>query len=94
MYESNIIPANGISLSAFACHKDAMAVAMRSLIDVVPGGAYDDIRVASDPDSGISFTWRRVYDPLTGKHYLNAEALFGYATALTRNLVLATTATS
>lgn len=94
VHESNIIPTNSISLNAFACHADAVCVAMRSLASVVPDGAYEAILPASDPDSGINFTWRRVYDPLTGTHYFNAECLFGYTVALTRNLCLAVTPTT
>lgn len=90
LYESNIIPLNGVSLTAFACHPDAIAVAMRGFATVVPSGEYQAFEQVTDPASGISMTYRRYYDGGTGKMYGNFECLFGYAAALTLGLKIGT----
>ena len=90
VYESNVIPINGISLTGFACHPDAIAVAMRGFQDVVPSGAYEAFESVTDDESGITMTYRRHYDPNVGKMYGNFECLFGYSAALTPGLKLAT----
>lgn len=89
LYESTIIPANGISLAAFAVHADALAVAMRYL---EPGdrGQYAAAFAVSDPETGITIGYRRHYNPGKGKWFLNMEALFGFANGLTLGIAIAT----
>lgn len=90
VYESNVIPLNSISLTAFACHPDAIAVAMRNINSVVPDGVYQGLETVTDPASGISMGYRRYYDGGTGKVYASVECLFGYAAGLTPGLKIAT----
>jgi hypothetical protein len=90
VYESNVIPLNSISLTAFACHPDAIAVAMRNINTVVPDGVYQGLETLTDRASGISMGYRRYYDGGTGKVYASVECLFGYAAGLTPGLKIAT----
>jgi hypothetical protein len=90
VYESNIIPLNGISLNAFACHPDAIAVAMRRFDAVVPDSTYEAFETPVDDESGLSMNYRLYYDGGTGKMYSSFECLFGYSAGLTPGLKLAT----
>lgn len=89
VYALNQIPLNGISLVAWAQHRDAIAVAMRAKI---PQDTSDMIafEVLTDPRSGFTFTYRRHYSRASGKHHINLECLFGMTQAVTLNLALAT----
>ncbi len=88
VYALNQIPLNGISLVAWAMHRDAIAVAMRMKRPQAPDDllAYEEL---VDPRSGFSFTYRRHYSRASGKHHINLEALFGMTQAITLNLALA-----
>jgi hypothetical protein len=90
IYESNVIPLNSISLNSFACHPDAIAVAMRNINTVVPEGVYQGLEMLTDAESGISMGYRRYYDGTTGKVHASVECLFGYAAGLTPGLKLTT----
>jgi len=85
VFESNLIPLNGESLAGFAVHPDAIAVAMRYVAPQEPG-AYASAMAVTDPDSGLSFGYRRHFDPNTGKHHINMECLFGMAVGLSTGL--------
>jgi hypothetical protein len=89
IYSLNQIPLNGISLVAWAQHQDAIAVAMRMKVpqDTSMLAAYEE---NVDPKTGFSFTYRRHYNPGSGKHHINLEVLFGMTQAITLNLALAT----
>ena len=89
VYALNNLPLNGISLVAWAQHQDAIAVAMRLKRpqDTAQLAAYEEL---VDPETGFSFTYRRHYNPGSGKHHINLEALFGMSAAVTLNLALAT----
>ncbi len=89
VYALNQIPVNGISLVAWAMHRDAIAVAMRMKQPQAPDDllAYEEL---VDPRSGFSFTYRRHYSRASGKHHINLECLFGMSPAVTLNLALAT----
>jgi len=89
VYALNQIPLNGISLVAWAQHRDAIAVAMRLKQPQAPDDllAYEEL---VDPRSQFSFTYRRHYSRASGKHHINLEALFGMTKAVTLNLALAT----
>lgn len=89
VYALNQIPLNGISLVAWAQHRDAIAVAMRMKRpqDTSQLSAYEEL---VDPDTGFSFTYRRHYNTGSGKYHINLEALFGMTQAVTLNLALAT----
>lgn len=89
VYALNQIPLNGISLVAWAQHRDAIAVAMRMKRpqDTSQLAAYEEL---VDPETGFSFTYRRHYNTGSGKYHINLEALFGMTQAVTLNLALAT----
>lgn len=89
VYALNQIPLNGISLVAWAQHRDAIAVAMRLKRpqDTSMLAAYEE---ATDPVTGFTFSYRRHYNPGSGKHHINLEVLFGMTSAITLNLALAT----
>ncbi len=84
----NQIPLNGISLIAWAQHRDAIAVAMRMKRpqDTDQLAAYEEL---TDPGTGFAFTYRRHYNPGSGKNHINLEVLFGMTPAITLNLALA-----
>tara|TARA_R110000868_G_scaffold148683_3_gene370778 strand:+ start:2840 stop:3733 length:894 start_codon:yes stop_codon:yes gene_type:complete len=84
-YETNILPTAATSLVAFACHPDAVNVAMRYLMPLA-GGEYLAVERAVDP-SGIVMGYRRSYDQATGIMYGAFECLYGTATGLTLGLV-------
>lgn len=89
VYALNQIPLNGISLVAWAQHRDAIAVAMRMKVpqDTSMLAAYEEL---VDPNTGFSFTYRRHYNTGSGKYHINLECLFGMTQAVTLNLALAT----
>lgn len=93
IYGSNLVPANGVSLTGFACVPDAIAVAMRYLAPQ-ESGAYAAAFQVTDPESGFTMGYRRHFQPGTGKLHINLECLFGYAAGLTLGLKIATTATT
>jgi hypothetical protein len=90
VYETNVLPSLTTTIGAFIVHPDAMAVAMRQFSSVVPTSAYEAFETVTDPESGITMQYRRLYDPNVGKMYASFECLFGYSTALTLGLKLAT----
>lgn len=86
---SNLLPLNGISLGAFFAHPDALAVAMRYL-QPQASGEYQAAFAVTDPESGITFGYRRHFNPGSGKLHINMEALFGYANGLTLGIGIVT----
>ena len=80
------MPTNGISLVGVAAHPDSVALAMRYLEPQVPA-TYVTAKRVTDP-SGIVMGMRRHYNPGRGKHFLNLEALFGYAVGISLGLGL------
>ncbi len=90
VYETNVLPSLTTTIGAFIVHPDAIAVAMRQFSSVVPTSAYEAFETVTDPESGITMQYRRLYDPNVGKMYASFECLFGYSTALTLGLKLAT----
>lgn len=90
VYETNVLPSLTTTIGAFIVHPDSMAVAMRQFSSVVPTSAYEAFETVTDPESGITMQYRRLYDPNVGKMYASFECLFGYSTALTLGLKLAT----
>jgi hypothetical protein len=90
LYETNILPSLTTTIGAFIVHPDSIAIAMRQFSSVVPSSAYEAFETVTDPESGITMQYRRLYDPNVGKMYASFECLFGYSTALTLGLKLAT----
>lgn len=89
IYESNVIPANGLTkLGGFIAHPDAIALAMRYLAPQAPGEYLAAEQVVAS--NGISMGYRRHFNTATGKHFANFECLFGFTPALTLGLALVT----
>lgn len=82
VFESTIIPANGISLKGFAIHPNAVALAVRALEPQAPS-EYLAATTVTDPQSGLALGYRRHFSAATGKHYVSFSAVWGSAKALT-----------
>ncbi len=87
VYETNVMPTNGISLVGIAAHPDSVALACRYLTPINPG-AYLDARRVVDDSSGIVMGYRRHYSPGRGKMFVNFEGLFGFAVGLSLGLAI------
>jgi hypothetical protein len=87
-YETNILPTAATSLVAFACHPDAISVAMRYL-EPLAGSEYLAVERVADP-SGIVMGYRRSFDQATGQMFGAFECLYGTATGLTLGLAFGT----
>lgn len=85
LIESTIIPANGESLTGFAVHPSAMAVAFRTLAPQEPG-EYLESRTVTDEKTGISLGYRRHYSQAKGKHFCTFEAVYGRAKGVAEGL--------
>ena len=72
---------SGASVMGFACHPNAVAVAMRYLQPQDPS-AYESAYAVTDPESGLTFGVRKHYDPNTGSRFLSMECNYGYAKGL------------
>jgi hypothetical protein len=81
VYESNIFPANAISLVGAVVHPDALAIAVRALQPQRPE-AYSMFQIATDDQSGLSMGYREYFEPATGKLYGTMECVFGSAVGL------------
>lgn len=69
------------SVIGFACHANAIAVAMRYLAPQA-GHNYSDARAITDPETGITIGLRDHYDENTGERYINLEANYGYSVGI------------
>ena len=87
VYETNALPLNAISLVGFVAHSDALGVAVRTLMPQSTA-PYESVEVVTDPQTGLSFTYRRHFNPGKGKMFANVECLFGVTTALTLGIGL------
>lgn len=88
VYESLVLPTNGISLSGLAVHPNAVALAVRALEPQAPS-EYLASQVITDPQTGLTIGTRRFYAPGTGKHHLAFECVFGKSRAITAAAKLA-----
>lgn len=82
VYESLIMPSNGISLSALAVHPSAAAIAVRALEPQAPG-EYLAATVVTEPMSGLALGYRRHYSTSSGRHFVSFECVFGASRAIT-----------
>jgi hypothetical protein len=64
-----------------------MAVATRAVTPSEPK-AYLETRTITDPDTGITLSYRRHYAEGKGKHFLTFECFFGSAVGLNDALIL------
>jgi hypothetical protein len=89
VYETNALPLGGtLSLIGFLAHPDAIALAVRTLQPQDGGDSYLAVDTVSDPETGLSFTYRRHFNPGKGRHFASIECLFGVTTALTLGIGL------
>jgi hypothetical protein len=88
IYETNALPLGGtLSLIGFVAHQDAMGLAVRTLMPQ-SSAPYEAVEIVTDPETGLSFTYRRHFNPGRGKMFANVECLFGFTTALTLGIGL------
>ena len=87
-YETNILPTASTSLVAFACHPDAIAVAMRYLAPQAAGEYLAAEQITNE--AGLTIGMRRSFSQATGTHHIAFECLYGVATGLTLGLALCT----
>ena len=80
-YETNALPGTN-SVMGLIGHASAMATAMRYLQPQKPE-AYLEARAITDATTGMTFGYRRHYDPNTGNEFINLEANYGFAVGLT-----------
>lgn len=66
VYECSVIPGNSENLVGFACIPEAMAVGIAPLNPVDDRG-YLYSEIVTDPETGISFSYRRWVDTKTGR---------------------------
>lgn len=87
-YESLVLPTNSITLSGIAVHPNAMAVAIRALAPQEPS-EYISAQTVTDPETGISMSYRRHYSTATGRSFVSMECVYGYSRAITAAAKLA-----
>lgn len=88
IFSTNELGTNSISLVGFATGRNAMAIAFRSLGDVVPDEEYAAIENITDDESGFSMLYTRHWSRAQGKWFINLRTLFGFANAVTNELKL------
>jgi len=81
LYELNNLFASGASVMGFACHPNAIAIAMRYL-QPQSGNTYEAAGPVTDPETGLVLGLRKFYDNTTGTRYISLEANYGYARGL------------
>jgi hypothetical protein len=87
VYASNVFPLNSISLVGAIVHPDSLAIAVRTL-QPQANETYLAVETAVDDETGLSFTYRRHFNPGKGKHFASFECLFGFTQALTLGMGL------
>ena len=83
VYTCTSFPLNAISLIGFACGQGAVAVAFRSVGDLLPDEEYAAKEVLTDSATGISMLYTRHWNRSSAKWFLNIQALYGYVAAVT-----------
>ena len=83
IYTPTSFPLNAISLIGIAVSKGAAAVAFRSLDGLLPQDEYAAYEVLTDSETGISALYTRHWNRAAAKWFVNMQALYGYAAAIT-----------
>lgn len=91
VFEIVDLPTNGVSLAGFGACADALAIAMRPVVSQEPG-QYLAHMIVTDPDTGLTLTYKRHYNPGKGVQFINMECLFGFAPGITPGLKMLATA--
>jgi hypothetical protein len=94
LYASSIFPTNSVSLNAFVCGKDAIAVAFRRIQDELPEGEFDAMEEIVDDATGLSLLYTRHWSRAQAKWFINMHSLYGYSKAVTLALKTFCTATT
>lgn len=94
IYTPTAFPLNSISLIGIGVGKGAAAVAFRSLSGIVPDQEYAAAEILTDAQTGISALYTRHWSRAQAKWFMNMQALYGYAKALTLQGHMITTATT
>lgn len=94
IYSSAAFPTNSISMNAFVCGKDAVAVAFRRIADVLPEGEFEAMEEFVDDETGLSLLLTRHWSRAQAKWFINMHCLYGYSAAVTTALKLFHTATT
>lgn len=94
IYASGVFPTNSISMNAFVCGKDAVAVAFRRISDVLPDGEFEAMEEMIDDETGLSMLYTRHWSRAQAKWFINMHCLYGYSAAVTGALKLFHTATT
>jgi hypothetical protein len=81
IYDTIVLPENDEKLVGFAAHPAGLAVAMRYLAPLRPE-AYLESGPITDPETGITFGYRRFYDTDSGKEIVAFECLYGFKPAI------------
>jgi len=81
IFDTIVLPDNGEQLVGFAAHPAGLAIAMRYLAPLRPE-SYLESGPVSDPETGISFGYRRFYDNDSGKEIVAFECLYGFVPAI------------
>lgn len=87
LIESTVLPASSAAPNGFVVHPSALAVATRAVIPSDTKG-YLDSRTVTDPDTGITMSYRRHYASGAGKHYMTFECHYGAAVGIKDGIIL------
>lgn len=94
LYSFSDFPTNSISMNAFSCGKDAIAVAFRKMSPSLPEGDFEAVEEFVDDETGLSMLYTRHWSRPQGKWFINTHVLYGYSKAVTGALKLFHTATT
>lgn len=83
IYTPTAFPLNSISLIGIGVSKGAAAVAFRSLAGAIPTEDYAAAEILTDAATGISALYTRHWSRAQAKWFMNMQALYGYAKAIT-----------
>ncbi|MEG1740251.1 MAG: hypothetical protein RR250_02900 [Akkermansia sp.] len=87
LFESTIMPSSAAAPNGFIVHPSALAVATRAVPPSDPN-AYIEARTVTDPDTGITMSYRRHYSAGKGMHFLTFECVYGSSVGIKDALVL------
>ena len=94
IYSSSVFPTNSISLNAFACQPDAIAVAFRGIQEELPDAEYETVLPLVDDETGLSLLLTRHWSRAQGKWFINMHCLYGRSVAVTLGMKLFGTTTA
>lgn len=87
LIESTVLPSSAAAPNGFLVHPSALAVATRAVTPSDTKG-YLDSRTVTDPDTGITMSYRRHYASKAGKHFMTFECYYGSAVGIKEGIIL------